>query len=74
MAGVGKERELPELKEGDYLAILDTGAYGYVMSSNYNSRPRSAEILISGGRTFKIREAETFSDLLGKQLVPDHLK
>jgi len=71
---LGKERELTKLIEGDYLAILDTGAYGYVMSSNYNSRPRSAEILISDGRIFKIREAETFSDLLKNQVVPDHLK
>jgi len=71
---LGKERELPELKEGDYLAILDTGAYGYVMSSNYNSRPRPAEILISNGQPFKIREAETFEDLLKPQIIPDHLK
>ncbi|MFX0181143.1 MAG: diaminopimelate decarboxylase [Candidatus Hodarchaeota archaeon] len=71
---LGKERELPNLIEGDYLAILDTGAYGYVMSSNYNSRPRSAEILISDGHIFKIREEETFDDLLKNQIVPDHLK
>ncbi len=71
---LGKERYLPELKEGDFLAILDTGAYGYTMSSSYNSRPRSAEILIDKGRTFKIREGETFKDLIRNQEIPEHLK
>ncbi|GAH66409.1 unnamed protein product, partial [marine sediment metagenome] len=71
---LGKERILPELSEGDYLAILDTGAYGFTMSSPYNSRPRPAEILINDGNTFKIREEETFDDLLRNQIVPDYLK
>jgi diaminopimelate decarboxylase len=71
---LGKNRDLPELEEGDYLAIFDVGAYGYVMSSNYNSRPRSSEVLISNGLSFKIREAETFNDLLKTQRVPKHLK
>lgn len=71
---LGKERDLPELNEGDYLAILDAGAYGFTMSSPYNSRPRPAEILINDGNTFKIREEETFDDLLRNQSVPDYLK
>ncbi|MHA1468239.1 MAG: diaminopimelate decarboxylase, partial [Promethearchaeota archaeon] len=71
---LGKERQLPELKEGDYLAILDAGAYGFTMSSPYNSRPRAAEILISGGKAFKIREAESYDDILKHQIIPDHLK
>ncbi len=71
---LGKQRELTKLKEGNYLAILDAGAYGYVMSSNYNSRPRSAEILISNGYSFKIREAENYDDLLKSQIIPEHLK
>jgi len=71
---LGKERDLPELSEGDYLAILDTGAYGFTMSSPYNSRPRPAEILINDGNTFKIREEETFDDLLKNQSIPDYLK
>jgi len=71
---MGKDRYLPDLKEGDYLAILDTGAYGYTMSSSYNSRPRPGEILINKGRTFKIREGETFKDLVRNQEIPDHLK
>ncbi len=71
---LGKERDLPELNEGDYLAILDVGAYGFIMSSPYNSRPRPAEILINDGNTFKIRTEETFDDLLRNQSVPDYLK
>ncbi len=71
---LGKDRELPELREGDFLAILDAGAYGYTMSSNYNSRPRSSEILINNGNIFKIREAESLDDLLKLQIIPDHLK
>ncbi|MFW9825964.1 MAG: diaminopimelate decarboxylase [Candidatus Thorarchaeota archaeon] len=71
---IGKERELPELREGEYLAILDTGAYGFSMSNPYNSRPRPAEILIARGQTFEIRERETFYDLIKHQKIPDHLK
>ncbi|MHA1438763.1 MAG: diaminopimelate decarboxylase [Promethearchaeota archaeon] len=71
---LGKERELHTLKEEDYLAILDTGAYGFTMSSSYNSRPRPAEILVNQGKIFKIREAETYDDLLRQQIIPDHLK
>ncbi|MFX0030246.1 MAG: diaminopimelate decarboxylase [Candidatus Hermodarchaeota archaeon] len=70
---IGKERNLPKLEEGDYLAILDTGAYGFSMSSPYNSRPRPAEILIAQGKTFKIRKAETLEDLTKNQEIPNHL-
>ncbi|MFW9988217.1 MAG: diaminopimelate decarboxylase [Candidatus Odinarchaeota archaeon] len=71
---LGKERDLPELIEGDYLAILDAGAYGFTMSSQYNSRLRPAEILINDGNAYKIRKQETFDDLLKNQTVPDYLK
>ena len=71
---LGRERELPELREEEFLAILDAGAYGYIMSSAYNSRPRPAEILINGGQLSLIREAESFNDLLKSQKIPDHLK
>ncbi|MFX1329168.1 MAG: diaminopimelate decarboxylase [Promethearchaeota archaeon] len=71
---LGKERELPELNEGDYLAILDTGGYGFTMSSPYNSRPRPAEILINDGNMYKIRSEEMFDDLIRNQTVPDYLK
>ncbi|MFX0008725.1 MAG: diaminopimelate decarboxylase [Candidatus Hermodarchaeota archaeon] len=71
---LGKERKLKELKERDNLAILDTGAYGYVMSSPYNSRPRPAEILINENSIYEIRQAETLEDLINAQKVPEHLK
>lgn len=71
---LGKERELPVLEEEDYLAILDAGAYGYTMSSPYNSRPRPAELLINDGNIYKIRNEETFDDLIRDQIVPEHLK
>jgi diaminopimelate decarboxylase len=71
---LGKKRELKKLEESDILAILDVGAYGFTMSSNYNSRPRSSEILINNGKIYKIREAESLDDLLKRQIIPDHLK
>jgi diaminopimelate decarboxylase len=71
---LGRDRLLTELNEEEYLAILDTGAYGYIMSSVYNSRPRPAEILINKGKSYLIREAENFDDLLRHQKIPDYLK
>lgn len=71
---LGKDRKLVELKEGEFLVILDTGAYGYAMSSCYNSRPRPGEILISGGKSYLIRKAESYDDLLRSQIIPQHLK
>ena len=71
---LGKERILHELQEEEYLAILDSGAYGFIMSSSYNSRPRPAEVLIKKGEDFLVREAETYDDLLKSQIIPDHLK
>ena len=62
---LAKDRMLPEIKRGDLVAILDTGAYGYSMCSTYNSRPRPAEVLICSDGTVKcIRRAETFEDLI----------
>ena len=51
-------------REGDIVAVLSTGAYGFVMSSNYNSRPRAAEVMIDGDSAMLIRERETFDDLV----------
>ena len=59
-----RDRELPEANEGDLLAILDAGAYGMVLSSNYNTRPRPAEVLVSGKSAKVIRRRETHADLL----------
>ena len=60
-------RELPEIREGDLLAFHNAGAYGASMASNYNSRPRPAEVLLRGGEARLIRRRETLDDLLGTQ-------
>jgi diaminopimelate decarboxylase len=59
-----RDREIPEVREGDLVAILDTGAYGMSLSSNYNSRPRPAEVLVEGKRARLIRRRETIRDLV----------
>jgi diaminopimelate decarboxylase len=58
-----RDRWLPEVKEGDLVAILDAGAYGMSLSSNYNTRPRPAEVLVEGKRARLIRRRETIQDL-----------
>jgi diaminopimelate decarboxylase len=58
-----RDRSLPEVKEGDLVAILDAGAYGMSLSSNYNTRPRPAEVLVEGKRARLIRRRETIQDL-----------
>ena len=59
-----RDRDLPAAQAGDYLAIMDAGAYGFVASSNYNSRPRAAEVLVRGNRYRIVRERETPEDLI----------
>jgi diaminopimelate decarboxylase len=59
-----RDRKLPIAQEGDLLALLDAGAYGMVLASNYNSRPRAAEILVGGKSVKVIRRRETVADLL----------
>jgi diaminopimelate decarboxylase len=58
---------------GDVIALLDVGAYGYAMASQYNSRPRPPEILIDEGTPYLIRHRETYSDMLGRYEIPPHL-
>jgi len=71
---LGRDRELPEVKEGDVLAVLDAGAYGFSMSSRYNSRPLCAEVLVNGKDVHVIRERESMDDLLMGQKVPRRLR
>ena len=66
----GKDRRLNEVREGDLILIRNAGAYGYTMASNYNSRPRPAEVLVHEGRARLIRRRETFEDLLATQPDP----
>ena len=63
------DRKIPGLAEGDLVAILDAGAYGMSLASNYNSRPRAAEVLVEGKRVKLIRRRETMQDLLGPERV-----
>jgi diaminopimelate decarboxylase len=67
----GWDRKLNEVKEGDILALHNAGAYGYSMSSNYNSRYRPAEVLIHDGQAKLIRRRENFDDLLSTQVILD---
>lgn len=71
---MAKDRKLA-LAPSDLLAVMSAGAYGMSMSSNYNSRPRAAEVLISkDGKTHLIRRRETFTDLINPETIPDFLK
>jgi len=64
------DREMPELREGDLIAIMSAGAYGFVMASNYNSRPLPAEVLVRGDKVALIRERQTWQDLVDREVYP----
>ena len=68
-----KGRTIVEPKQGDLLAIMSAGAYGFSMSSNYNSRARVCEILVKGDASFLIRERETYEDLIRGERIPEIL-
>jgi diaminopimelate decarboxylase len=61
---LGTDRELPEVRRGDRVLIMTAGAYGSAMSSNYNSRPRAAEVMVEGSTHRSIRRRETWNDLI----------
>ena len=61
---IAKDREIAVLKQGELLAVMSAGAYGFSLSSNYNSRPRAAEVLVSGKTYQVIRKRETYEDLV----------
>ncbi len=64
-----RDRDMPDVQPGDLLAVLTVGAYGFVLSSNYNTRPRPAEVLVHGGEAELIRPRETVEDLMaGEQM------
>jgi diaminopimelate decarboxylase len=63
-----RDREMPQVKEGDLVAILDAGAYGMSLASNYNSRPRAAEVLVEGKKAKLVRRRETFRDLVQPEI------
>ena len=64
------DREMPAVREGDLLAIMSAGAYGFVMASNYNSRPLPAEALVRGRKFALIRKRQTNEDLIHCEIDP----
>ena len=70
---LAKDRDLPDAAEGDLLALMGAGAYGFSMASNYNSRPRPAEVLVRGDRWSVVRERESYADLIKGELIPAFL-
>ncbi|MDD5448265.1 MAG: diaminopimelate decarboxylase [Actinomycetota bacterium] len=67
------DRAVPRLKKDDLLAVFDAGAYGFSMSSNYNSRLRPPEVLVSGRKAYLIRRRDTFEDLVRNEAIPKDL-
>jgi len=68
-----KDRAILKVAQEDYLSLFTAGAYGFVMSSNYNSRPRAAEVLVKDDQYFIIRERETYEDLIKGESIPKFL-
>jgi diaminopimelate decarboxylase len=64
-----RDRKLARLEPGDLVALLDAGAYGMAQSSNYNTRPRAAEVLVEGGEARLIRRRETMADMLAPEIL-----
>ncbi len=68
---LAKDRAMPKLKEGELLAVMSAGAYGFTMSSNYNSRPRVPEVMVSEDKFKVVRERESLDDLIAKERLFD---
>ena len=69
-----KDREISRPQEGDLLAVMSAGAYGFTMSSNYNSSPRAPEILVDGDNFHVVRKRESFEDLISGETIPPILQ
>jgi diaminopimelate decarboxylase len=67
---LAKDRELPRVEADDLLALMSAGAYGFVMASNYNTRPRAVEVLVDGNRYTIVRRRETYEDLVAGETAP----
>ncbi|MBM3249858.1 MAG: diaminopimelate decarboxylase [Candidatus Omnitrophica bacterium] len=70
---LAKARLMPKVREGEYLAVMSAGAYGFSMSSNYNSRRRAEEVLVVGSESFVIRKRDTWDDLVRNEIIPAFL-
>ena len=71
---LAKNRVVPGFERGDLLAVMSAGAYGFTMSSNYNSRPRVAEVLVKDDRYYVIRKRETYEDIARGEDIPEFLQ
>ena len=71
---LAQDRKLPWVAKDDLLVVLSAGAYGYVMSSNYNTRPRVPEVMVNGKEFYVVKERETYEDLIRGESIPDFLK
>ncbi|MDP3790814.1 MAG: diaminopimelate decarboxylase [Candidatus Omnitrophota bacterium] len=71
---LGKDRFLPQMHKGDLLAVMGAGAYGFTMSSNYNSRPRAAEVMVIEGKIYVVRKQEAYRDLVRGEVIPKVLR
>ena len=71
---LARDRELPVVQPGEYVAVMSAGAYGFTMASNYNSRPRLPEVLVNGKDYFIIRRRETREDLIRGEVIPDFVQ
>jgi diaminopimelate decarboxylase len=71
---LAKGREMEAFEPGDLAAIMSAGAYGFTMSSNYNSRTRACEVMVNGDRFYTIRARETFEDLIKGEKIPEFLE
>jgi diaminopimelate decarboxylase len=67
---LAKDRALPACQPGDLLAVLSAGAYGFAMASNYNARPRAAEVMVQGEQFVVVRTRETYEDLIHGEIMP----
>jgi diaminopimelate decarboxylase len=70
---LAQDREMPAFCQGDLLAVASAGAYGFSMASNYNSRPRTPEIMVKGDRVLVVRQRENFADLIKGESIPEGL-
>jgi diaminopimelate decarboxylase len=71
---LAKGRKIPNLRSGDLIAVMSAGAYGFSMSTNYNSRPRVPEVLVRDDKMFVIRQREDYEDLIHKEEIPEFLQ
>jgi len=71
---LARDRQLPAFEQGDLMAVMNSGAYGFTMSSNYNSRPRVAEVLVKEDQFYVIRARENYETLIRDESIPDFLE